>query len=320
MLVNPEEVNSPWPGFHAGPARQASSLFPGPSDTTLYSYVHYFADDTPDGRDLGTSPWHILSEKRYKDDTDSRTLWGTSLQYLYKYKVTRTRGLEYVHSYRMIPDILPATPYIPWNFVGLADGRIVVPLPNGLRRLSDPCYGRDPALLVFRDDDDAIDSDIQCVHKYEFTSSRLQEACGFSTYTEFSSFTFQAVLFSGDIVVKVIHKPLLSGRSEMWLLVVDNELEEIRTCQRASSDGTSTNAFALEPTGVSGETRFYVTTENDLIQVLYSASENRLTVESEVEVEYRGRTGTTPTLLGIGGNQNDQWIITVDGRCYVDGK
>lgn len=172
--VNPSIVQSPWPTYHGGPARQASTSLPGPVSRTQQVEVRYFERDA--GAPFGTSPWHIISDRRYSNSPTARSLWGVSLQYVYKYEIDGD-VFRYVDSFKLHD--LPL--FIGWNFFAFSDGRFVVPTPNGLRTpdaRGGPCAGNAPALLTFRDGPNS-NSPIACVAKFEFTAERVQQACGF---------------------------------------------------------------------------------------------------------------------------------------------
>ena len=137
-------VDSPWPSSHAGPAQQAAVALPGPRSAEPRVQLRYFEDDA--GEAFGTSPWHVLSGQRYTNSSTARTLWGATLTHAYKYEIDGDT-FRFVNSFEL--NSLPV--WIGWNLFGLADGRIIIPHPSGLRLRQyrgEPSYGRQPSLLA----------------------------------------------------------------------------------------------------------------------------------------------------------------------------
>lgn len=308
-IVNETLMNSPWPTYHGGVARQASTELSGPRKSEPQVDVSYFRETA--GIAFGTSPWHILSDRGYDNSEQARTIWGASLKYLYKYEIDGER-FRFVDSFKL--NDLPF--FIGWNFFALKDGRIVVPNPSGLRvraHRKSVCAGRHPSLLVFRDGTTS-DSAIQCVHKFEFTPSVVESACGFRRMTPGTAAVGVDVLLDGDIAAR-LRRETGRGRSknrETWVAILDNAMTHIKACTKVS-DGNTTNGVPMER-GSDGSTIFYLATETEIIAMRYRARDGVLERAAAVPVQYRGRTGTTPTLLGF---DKDAWIVTVDGRCAV---
>ncbi len=307
--VNHAIMSSPWPTYHAGPARQASTSLAGPRGRAPSVDVSYFREAA--GIEFGTSPWHILSDHRYTNSPTARTIWGVSLKYLYKYEIDGP-VFRYVDSFKL--NDLPF--FIGWNFFALRDGRIVVPNPSGLRvrqHRDGPCAGRTPSLLTFRDGATS-DSAIECIAKFEFTPERIQGACGFRSTVVGTTAVGVDVLFSGDIAAQLQTDVgrLGSRRRETWVAILDNDLTRIKACAKAG-DGSSTNGVPIER-GPEASSIFYIATDTEMIAMLYNPASQALARQAAVPVAYRGRTGTTPTLLGF---DNDRWIVSVDARCAV---
>ena len=308
-IANDALVSSPWPTYHGGVARQASTALGGPRTAEPGVQVSYFREAA--GTAFGTSPWHILSDQVYSNSPTARTVWGASLKYLYKYEIDG-EIFRYVDSFKL--NDLPL--FIGWNFFALRDGRIVVPNPSGLRvrqHRRSPCAGRHASLLVFRDGTTS-GSPIACEHKFEFTPSVIESACGFRRTTMGTTAVGVDVLLDGDIAAR-LRRETGRGRNktrETWEAILDNAMTRIKACVHVS-DGNSTNGVPMER-DVDGSTIFYIATETEIIAMRYRSRDNLLERAAAVPVRYRGRTGTTPTLLGFG---DDQWIITVDGRCAV---
>ena len=309
-VLNPSVIKSPWPTYHGGVARQASTMLRGPTSAEPDVDVSYFEDAA--GINFGTSPWHILSDERYSNSPRARTVWGTSLKYLYKYEIDGNR-FEYADSFQL--NWLPFS--IGWNFFALRDGRIVVPNPTGLQvpeHRETACAGHHPALLIFQDGDTS-DSPITCVDKFEFTPEIIKDACGLTNTVIGTTAVGVDVLLDGHIAAR-LRSNVAKGfqrQIETWVAILDRDLTHIRACAKVGN-GTSTNGVPMEP-GPDGSTIFYIATEGELIAMQYRPVQNRVERISAVPVKYRSRTGTTPTLLTSG---PFGWVLTVDGRCAVD--
>ncbi|MEM9057161.1 MAG: hypothetical protein AAGD86_06770 [Pseudomonadota bacterium] len=302
-------IASPWPTYHAGPARQASIALPGPTAATPHVDLRRFEDDA--GVAFGTSPWHILSARRYADAPQARAIWGVSLKYVYKYVIDGDH-FAYVDHQKL--NDLPF--FIGWNFFGLADGRIVVPNPSGLRTRAQRrsvCAGREPALLVFNDGA-TRDSGIECRSKFEFTAERLEAACGFRRTVTGTTPVAVNVTYSGHIAVQLRRETGRFGskRRDTWLGMLDNGLTRFVACAKIA-EGAATNGVPMLPVE-GGGTRLFVATDDEIVPVLWEPQKRRITREVAVPVAYRGRTGTTPTVFGEG---ERQWLVTVDARCAV---
>lgn len=302
-------ILSPWPTYHAGPARQASTVLPGPSQANASADTSRFAEVA--GVPFGTSPWHILSAQRYDDAPEARAVWGVSLKYLYKYVVDGER-FAYVDHFKL--NDLPF--FIGWNFFGLADGRIVVPNPSGLRtreHRGSACAGRHPSLLAFGDGGES-GSGIRCLAKFEFTPDRIENACGFRR-TVFGTTTVAVnVTFSGHIAVQLRREEgrFRNKRRETWMAMVDNDLTRIVACAKIA-EGAASNGVPMLRTA-DGGTRLFVATDDEMVAVQWTPASNTVARDAAVPIAYRGRTGTTPTILTTDGQQ---WLITVDARCAV---
>lgn len=307
--TNPALIDSPWPTYHAGPLRQASTPLPGPRQSEPQADISAFKDAA--GIEFGTSPWHILSAQRYDDAPEARAVWGVSLKYLYKYVVDGDR-FAHIDSFKL--NDLPF--FIGWNFFGLSDGRIVVPNPSGLRtreHRKSVCAGKHPALLVFDDGTDS-GSGIRCVGKFEFTPDRIENACGFRRTVIGTTTVAVNVTFSGHIAVQLRRETgrFRNKRRETWMAIVDNALTRIVACAKIA-DGAASNGVPLQATA-DGGTRLFVATEDEMVAVLWQPATRRVEREAAIPIAYRGRTGTTPTLMQAGGRD---WLITVDARCAV---
>ncbi|MEM6706929.1 MAG: hypothetical protein AAF690_29755 [Acidobacteriota bacterium] len=331
--TNPALAASAWPNYHGGPARQASSDLPGPT-ITGNAQLRFFSDDP--GFNLGTSPWHNVSDRTYTDSSSARTIWGSSLTHVYKFVADGDR-FAYVDSWR-VHDI-PA--FIAWNFAMLPGGRVLVPAPNGMqsrqergrpsfRRCTSTRNGRtflgdSAALFVFSDGAES-GSKITCEKRFEIRRDHLRQACGLSARPSQDQIVFGGtavgtdVLYNGDIAIRVrVNETIGDAQTRAtYLAVLDASLDDTaastyRACERLP--GETTNGVALLPEPEDG-TRLYLPTESGITEAIYSPAESRLEVTGAKEFTYRaGRTGTTPTILF--GSDGTEWLLTIDAKCAV---
>ncbi|MEO1399830.1 MAG: hypothetical protein AAFV72_01090 [Cyanobacteria bacterium J06635_1] len=306
---NPHLIQSSWTSSHGGPAQQASTSLPGPQSPQPRVQIRDFGEDA--GKDIGTSPWHVLSERKYTNSSTARTIWGASLTDAYKYEIDGDT-FRFVDSFEL--NVLPV--WIGWNLFGLEDGRVIVPNPSGLRLgkyRGEACYGRHASLLVFKDGETS-GSPIECVHKFEFSPAVVEESCGFRRLGLGATGVLTGVTYTGEIAVTMVREVGRGWgkRKESWLAVIDNDLTHIKSCAKVGDSGPS-NMFPIER-GAGNETIMYLATNEALVAMSYNAATNSLQRVGSVEIPYRRRTGTTPTLLGFSA---DRWIVTVDARCAV---
>ncbi len=297
-------VDSPWPTWHGNTFRQASTDLPGPRSVRPDVQISSFEADAEG--EMGTSPWHILSDRRYANSRTARTLWGVSLQYVYKYEVDGDR-FRFVDREKI--NALPIS--IGWNFHVLADGRVLVPNTNGMRLGSNrECRGRHPSFLIYRDGATS-DSQLSCVGKFEFSPTVVEQACGFRDVNALSTPIFSDVLHDGSIAARVVRRA--RGETETYIAVIDNGLTRIRSCTRAF-EGTQSNASPLERLP-NGGTRIYVPTDTTIVAFDYDPAAAAVKKSGEVAIAFRARTGTTPTLVETG---NRRFLVVVDAQCAVD--
>lgn len=306
---NPHLINSPWTGGHGGPAQQASTALPGPQSATPRVEIHRFQEEA--GTRFGTSPFHVLGEV-YPGTGGSRALWGASLTHVYKYELGPD-GLRFIDTSKI--NALPF--WIGWNLFGLADGRIIVPNPSGLRlreARGTPCFGKDASLLVFRDGG-VPGSGIECVGKFAFSPEVLQAACGWQRSVAGVNGVITGVTYTGEIVVVLGHQSRARENrgKEGWLAVIDNDLTRIEACTRLGPSIPS-NQLPIEPVGAD-QSLIYAATDEAMVALRYTASTKSLEEVARVRVPYRRRTGTTPTLVGFG--DGPRFIVGVDAQCAV---
>lgn len=303
---NDQLVESPWPSSHGGPSQQASTALPGPRSPEPDVQLRFFEEDIGDA--IGTSPFHVLSARQYSNSDIARTIWGASLTHAYKYEIDG-ESFRFVDSF----ELNAMQVWIGWNLFGLDDGRIIIPNPSGLRLRQyrgQPCYGREPSLLVFRDGETS-GSPMECIQKFEFSRDVVEEACGFRRLGIGSTAVLTGVTYTGEIAVTLVHRTR-RGPDEAWLAILDNDLTRIVACAKVG-DSNPSNMFPIERISTE-ESVMYLATEETLVAMSYNAANASLTRIGSVDIPYRQRTGTTPTLLGFG---QDRWIISVDAQCAV---
>ena len=313
--VNPFLMNSPWAQGHRTNGMTASSPYAGPVDAgATVVQLQDFRRDA--GVNLGTSPWLILSEKKYTDRPDARTVWGSSLQYVYKY-VVDGEDFAYVDRFK-----LDGVRSISWNILGVGDedgGRFIVPQPQGLsvdEHKGTPCYGETPALLVFGDGDKTT-SPLECRQKFELNEALLRERCEVPAGGRMGySASAVAVLHTGEIVTKAeFHYGRLRNRKiNSYMVVLDNELRSVKQCALID-DFRITNNAPGEPLG-RDRSALYYPTDDGIVKMVYDARRNTIKRAWKKQISFRGRTGTTPTKVVVG---KDRFIVVIDGECAVGG-
>jgi hypothetical protein len=311
--VNRYLAQSPWAISHGGPAQQASSSTAGPMTADQVEVQkRLFINDA--GIEFGTSPFHVLSSRKYLSRPAARTIWGASLTHVYKYVID---GETFSYG-----GMLPLTKFVSigWNLFALkgADGdRIVVPQPRGLRHAhhrDGPCFGTTPSLIVLEDGPDPA-SPIRCTKKLELAEDVIRPLCAVPRGWRYGySGVFNNVAYSGEIATLVTFVKIGSlGRTKLsYLVLADNGLDRLKACVLIG-EGSSTNQFPVEQTGPQSSA-FYVATEGALTRLDYDASSGKLSLTWRQQTKFRGRTGTTPTLVGF---EADKFVVMVDGMCAV---
>jgi hypothetical protein len=316
--TNPHVAQSAWPMPHRNSARQASTPGAGPVEGAI-AEVRYFVQDA--GKDLQASPFMVISGKRYPNRPTARVVWAASLNHVYKY-VADDKQLIYADSL----ETSKRASQLSWNILALAaDDRILVPMPSGLNTAGATklgCTSKHPALAAFTDGD-TPESAIQCVSLFEYTPQRMRAACGFPEPLPFIAGNLTGVLFNGDIATVMERNinglgPLRAlgtqeGR-ESYLLVVANDLSRVKACTKIA-DSSPTNQFPIERLP-DGRDAIYIATANGLVLMHYDAARNSLTKAGEVQLPFRTRTGTTPTLIGFG-DDRDKFVFVIDAQCAV---
>lgn len=308
---NPYLADSPWPMAHQGPAQQASSSLPGPDEDVEVQLVDLRADAGIVRAVAQTSPFLVLSGRRYSDEPDGRAVWGASLTDLYKYALVDGQA-RYAHSQRLRSDPFS----IHWNLLALADGRIVVPSPRGSDTVEESCRTDGPALLVF-EDGDQIDSPFRCVQRLpalpeDAARCRGRDGAPVGPVSVGYSVTAANVTFTGELVTYFRLPTGPNGAQEHFVAAAKPDLSGWADCVFVSSTPV-TNNFAIEPLA-DGGSALYVAASGSIVKVVWDPETGRLSRGWEREIPVRSRTGTTPTLVGYG---DDALVAIVDAPCAV---
>lgn|GEM_PF-2432137 len=289
--------------FHIG--RQASSYRRGPQGEGLLVQPREFENVA--GEDFGASPWHVVSTRRYSSPT-ARTVWGASLQWVYKFAVDGDT-FEFAGKFRLNEGFTSIT----WNLIGLDDGRVVVPDPDGYRAGDGDCGGTEPAFLVLRDDTDGAGdpmSAIECEKKLEFEPAALRELCDASGFmVRGPTGTGSLILFEGELASTVVFQD--QGVRRHYLIVADPGLDAFVACGLID-DSAPTNEYAGELLP-DGRTAVYVPTGDAIVKLVYDSAAQTVERRWERPVGVRDRLGTTPTLVNAA--NGDQLVVVVDARC-----
>ncbi len=310
--VNPYLADSPWPMAHQGPAQQASSSLPGPVNGDVEIQLADLRSDAKIVRGAAqTSPFLVLSGRRYVDEPEGRSVWGASLTDLYKYALVDGRA-QYVHSQRLRSDPFS----IHWNLLTLADGRVVVPSPLGADMVDQQCRSDGPALLVFEDGPD-IDSPFRCERALPALAAdaarcRGRDGAPVGPVRQGYSVTAANVTFSGELVTYFRLPTGPGGAPETYLAAAKPDLSGWAGCVFVSSTQV-TNNLAIEPVD-GGGSAMYVAAEGSIVKVVWDPERGELERRWERSVPVRGRTGTTPTIVGYG---DDALVVIVDAPCAV---
>lgn len=315
-IRNPFLLDSPWPSWHRTSGAQSSTNISGPTDS-VNSIVQKANYKKTGKKDFGVSPFLVISEAKYTDAPNARTVWGAGTKYLYKYSIDG-KNFKFASSFK-----LTSFPSISWNLQGnkgSRGGQIIVPEPRGLRssvHKNSVCFGKEPALLVMQDGT-KINSPIRCVRKFEFKDSLLKDACSIPKKWKLSRFgktaSFFTTLQSGDVAVKISYSSpnFFNKKSKQYVAILDKDLTKLKSCAFIDN-GSSTNAVPTEAEGDS-KTAMYWALETGIVKLTYDNSKNTIVRNWKQPVNFRERTGTTPTLVGYG---KDKFLVSVDSRCVV---
>lgn len=310
--VNPFLADSPWPMAHQGPAQQASSALPGPENGDVVVQLVDFEDDAGIERPYAqTSPFLILSDRRYSDAPEGRTVWAASLTDVYKYALVDGVARYVDHQ------PIRSNPFsILWNLLTLDGGRVVVPSPLGSDLVDEPCRTEEPAFFVFADGEE-IDSPMRCVHRLTAGPEQVAPCRGpdgqpIGPVGGGYSVTSANVLFSGEVITYFRLPTGPGGQLERYLAVAEPDLSGWADCAFLSFSDV-TNNTAVEPLS-DGRSAIYAASAESMVKFVWDPESRRLDRRWERFLPLRTRTGTTPTLVGYG---EDEFVVVVDAPCAV---
>ena len=287
---------------HFSPDRQASTFRAGPLSNDALVQVVDFEEAL--GKNLGTSPWHLVSTPRY--GTDAATVWGVSLTDLYRIRIDGER----FEAIEMLPINLFASS-ITWNLLGTDDGRVYVPDPNGFLAGDDErCQTLDPTILRF-DDAGSLEPGMACQDAIGLSAAALRDACGVTggTLGRGSSATLMVPTFDGAIATTIVFND--GDDQDVYLAVVDDDLSGILGCGLLD-DSAVTNELAAEMDG--DRTLIYAATGDAVVKAAWDPETRTVSRVWERTLPIRGRTGTTPTLVNAGA---ERFVVLIDAPCAV---
>jgi len=307
-LPNPSQYDgSPSSQGHFGSPKQASTWLEGPKPGSLSVQILDLENQL--GQRVGTSPWHVVSTRRYRGGS-AVTLWGATLTDAYRVVVD---GERFEATDRFAINRFPIS--LPWNLFAADDGRVFVPDTDG-RRMR-PARTSGPTLLVLTDDPHRtgqIDQQITLQQAVELDENALRAACrpprGGELVRGQTGSNFRPG-FNGEIITKAVYSV---GGDELrsYLVVLDRQFRVIAAGEIGPT--ASSNDIPAEPDGP-GRTAFYVPTDLAIVKMVYDA--NRRVVERRwaAELPVRERLGTTPTLMNTPDGQ--RFVVVVDAKAAV---
>jgi len=285
-----------------GAARQASTWLSGPRTNRLQYQFVGFKEEL--GKAVGTSPWHVVSGRRYKKE-QAVTVWGVSLIDAYRLVVDgdRFEALD-----RIAINKLPLS--IPWNLVMVDNGRVIIPDANG-RNVGDPAFHtRDSSYVILYDD--ALDQPAKVERVVTLSPADLRRVCrpGVARLMRGSAGVSLTPTFTGEMATWVGYR---KGEEKQSYLVILDENLQILMAERISNS-TPSNAIPSEDLG-QDRTAFYIPTDTSIVKMVYDARRKALTKKWERKIPLRGRTGTTPTLMTTSDGQS--FVVLVDAKAAV---
>lgn len=301
----PSLADTPSAIGHFHPGRQASTHLSGPLSPNAEVQLRWLEAES--GIDVGASPWHVISPRTYGEDT--RTLWGAGLTHAYKFALDD--DFRFIDTFEVNAR---ATSLI-WNLVALADGRVVIPDPNGyLGGEGGPaCRTSGPTYVVMDDDPTDLDSPIGCGQVFELDEATARSVCGVSggQFDDALSATDLTPMFTGEFAAKLIFED--AGGFTTYLAILDEGLTGVLDCALLD-DGLITNAMPTEPLDAT-TTALYAVNESALVKMAYDGASQTLARVYERPVPVRFRTGTTPTLVNT--SDGERLVVFIDARCAV---
>ncbi|TVQ30811.1 MAG: hypothetical protein EA376_11875 [Phycisphaeraceae bacterium] len=307
-LPNPTLFDgSPSAQGHFGSSKQASTWLEGPSPGNLSVQILDLENQL--GKYVGTSPWHVVSTRRYLE-RKAVTIWGATLTDAYRIIVD---GERFEATDRFAINRFPIS--LPWNLFAADDGRVFVPDPAG-RRLR-PGRTSGPTLLVLSDDPNGsgrLDQGINLLQAVELDEDALRAACRpprSATLVKGETGSNFRPGFNGEIITKVVYK-LDDGEIRSYLVALDTQFEIIAGGEIGPT--APSNDIPAEPDGP-GRTAFYVATDVAIVKMVFDSSRRTMERRWTVQLPIRGRFGTTPTLMNT--PDGERFVIAVDAKAAV---
>lgn len=303
----PNFTSSPVAVPHFSPARQGSTTIKGPTSNNCLVQVRDFEGTL--GKNVGTSPWHMVSANRYASPT-AVTVWGASLTDAYRFLVDEDR-FEALDLFPL--NYFPSS--ITWNLFSTDDGRVVVPDASGYRIMGQPMRSTDPSWLILRDGNgDPSRSRMQLTDIIEFDPRELRRLVRPPLGARFAKATAaggSVPTYTGEIATTISY---LQGEERLtYLIVVDLERKEV-IAGGLIGVGLKSNEIAAEPFGQYG-TAMYVPLDESLVKMVYNGRTRSIERHWEAKLPVRRRTGTTPTLMNT--SDGKKFVCLVDGKCAV---
>ena len=290
---------------HFGSAKQASTWLRGPESSKLDVQVIEFEQAL--GKDLGTSPWHVVSPRRYPG-SDAVTLWGASLFDAYRFVID---GDRFEATHRSPVNRLPVS--IPWNFVGVDNGRFIVPDPDGHKvALLPGNRTTDPTLLVFSDGG-RLNGRMRLERRIAVTENLFREICGVGDgeFLKGGTLLYLVPTFSGGLATTAVFR--YEDRDQAYLVVFDENINPIAAAAIQGS-GVPSNDIAAEPAR-DGGTAFYVPTDDAIVKMVFDPAANSVQQRWARTVPVRTRLGTTPSLMDTPGGE--KFVLVIDAKAAV---
>lgn len=294
---------------HVSPSRQASTWITGPRGDALRVQVADLEEAL--GKAVGTSPWHVVSTRRYRE-AGAVTLWGATLTDAYRFVVDGER-FEALDRFA----INTVASSIPWNLVGADDGRVYVPDPNGHIAFGAPptCRRTHPVVLVLHDDptgSGSLDGPIECLGVLELVPEALLDVCGVADARLLDNLSGNSLVpgFGGELATVAVFEDG-SGARSAHLVIFAAGASAPSACGLID-DGNPTNEIAAEALG-DGITAFYVATGDALVKMTWNRPRGVVERSWERQLGLRRRTGTTPTLVDTA--SGERFVVLVDGSC-----
>jgi len=292
---------------HYGPARQASVGTKGPTSGDCEVQIRDLEKTL--GKNVGASPWHVVSAPRYPS-ARAVTVWGATLTDAYRFLVEEDR-FEALDRFPL--NYVPTS--ITWNLFSTDDGRVVIPDASGYRIIGRGERSNKPSWLILQDGNGAPSgSKIRLADLIEFEESELRRLVKPPAQAKFASATAVsgfAPTYSGEIATTISF--LLNEVRYNYLLVVD--LIQKKTISGGFiGQGLISNEMAAEPFGTNG-TAIYVPLDESVVKIVYNSKTRAVERHWEAKLPVRRRTGTTPTLVNT--SDGRKFVCVIDSECAV---